>query len=90
MRTELNGTEGRRFPRTASGMVPLLPLPDPGAIAGGVGSVIWPDWTSESEVTGLEIAFQASAPGGSRTPNLLIRSQMLYPLSYRRSTLKDR
>ena len=25
-----------------------------------------------------------SAPGGSRTPNLLIRSQMLYPLSYRR------
>jgi hypothetical protein len=27
----------------------------------------------------------ASAPGGSRTPNLLIRSQMLYPLSYRRS-----
>jgi hypothetical protein len=26
----------------------------------------------------------ASAPGGSRTPNLLIRSQMLYPLSYRR------
>ena len=27
-----------------------------------------------------------SAPGGSRTPNLLIRSQMLYPLSYRRGT----
>src|SRR3954466_1928841 len=26
------------------------------------------------------------APGGSRTPNLLIRSQMLYPLSYRRRT----
>jgi hypothetical protein len=26
----------------------------------------------------------ASAPGGSRTPNLLIRSQMLCPLSYRR------
>ncbi len=25
-----------------------------------------------------------SAPGGIRTPNLLIRSQMLYPLSYRR------
>ena len=24
------------------------------------------------------------APGGTRTPNLLIRSQMLYPLSYRR------
>ena len=26
-----------------------------------------------------------SAPGGIRTPNLLIRSQMLYPLSYGRS-----
>ena len=25
------------------------------------------------------------APGGIRTPNLLIRSQMLYPLSYGRS-----
>ena len=25
------------------------------------------------------------APGGIRTPNLLIRSQMLYPLSYERS-----
>ena len=25
-----------------------------------------------------------SAPGGIRTPNLLIRSQMLYPLSYGR------
>ena len=27
---------------------------------------------------------EVSAPGGIRTPNLLIRSQMLYPLSYRR------
>ena len=27
------------------------------------------------------------APGGIRTPNLLIRSQMLYPLSYRRMFL---
>src|SRR5258708_37917429 len=27
---------------------------------------------------------QLSALGGSRTPNLLIRSQMLYPLSYER------
>jgi hypothetical protein len=26
-----------------------------------------------------------SALGGTRTPNLLIRSQMLYPLSYERS-----
>ena len=30
---------------------------------------------------------ERSAPGGSRTPNLLIRSQMLYPLSYRRGTI---
>jgi hypothetical protein len=28
---------------------------------------------------------QRSALGGNRTPNLLIRSQMLYPLSYERS-----
>src|SRR5436309_4603195 len=28
---------------------------------------------------------RVSAPGGIRTPNLLIRSQKLYPLSYRRS-----
>ncbi len=27
-----------------------------------------------------------SALGGTRTPNLLIRSQMLYPLSYERET----
>ncbi len=33
-----------------------------------------------SQVRGCVI----SAPGGIRTPNLLIRSQMLYPLSYRR------
>jgi hypothetical protein len=28
-----------------------------------------------------------SAPEGIRTPNLLIRSQMLYPLSYGRMSL---
>ena len=28
------------------------------------------------------------APGGIRTPNLLIRSQMLYPLSYGRSVVR--
>ena len=28
--------------------------------------------------------FTRGAPGGARTPNLLIRSQMLYPLSYER------
>jgi hypothetical protein len=30
-----------------------------------------------------------SALGGTRTPNLLIRSQMLYPLSYKREVDLD-
>jgi hypothetical protein len=30
-------------------------------------------------------AVDLGALGGTRTPNLLIRSQMLYPLSYERS-----
>ena len=33
-----------------------------------------------------ESASELSAPEGIRTPNLLIRSQMLYPLSYGRSS----
>src|SRR5450759_1013106 len=32
---------------------------------------------------------QQSAPGGIRTPNLLIRNQMLYPLSYGRSVASE-
>jgi hypothetical protein len=33
---------------------------------------------------------EAGAPGGIRTPDLLIRSQLLYPLSYGRLvTLKE-
>ena len=35
-------------------------------------------------VRGLDRLSQQSAPGGIRTPNLLIRNQMLYPLSYGR------
>ena len=35
-------------------------------------------------VPSLEPAFDLGALGGTRTPNLLIRSQMLYPLSYER------
>ena len=31
-----------------------------------------------------------SALGGTRTPNLLIRSQMLYPLSYKREEEKTK
>ena len=34
---------------------------------------------------GLSSVSTQSAPGGIRTPNLLIRNQMLYPLSYGRS-----
>jgi hypothetical protein len=30
------------------------------------------------------LTWLAGALGGTRTPNLLIRSQMLYPLSYER------
>jgi hypothetical protein len=33
---------------------------------------------------GMNLGFCVSALGGIRTPNLLIRSQMLYPLSYER------
>jgi hypothetical protein len=32
----------------------------------------------------MNLGFCVSALGGIRTPNLLIRSQMLYPLSYER------
>jgi hypothetical protein len=35
-------------------------------------------------VTMLLTCIFAGALGGTRTPNLLIRSQMLYPLSYER------
>lgn len=34
------------------------------------------------------LCLNQSAPGGIRTPNLLIRSQMLYPLSYGRSPFR--
>ena len=34
---------------------------------------------------GLSSVSTQSAPGGIRTPNLLIRNQMLYPLSYGRN-----
>ena len=40
--------------------------------------------TDVSAGQGLVVAVSTSAPEGIRTPNLLIRSQMLYPLSYGR------
>ena len=39
---------------------------------------------------GSSSCLSARAPVGIRTPNLLIRSQMLYPLSYGRSFLRRR
>ena len=39
----------------------------------------------ERPVPRSEPAAELGALGGTRTPNLLIRSQMLYPLSYERS-----
>jgi hypothetical protein len=44
-------------------------------------------WESKKAVALLSqvTAFLNCAPEGTRTPNLLIRSQMLYPLSYGRS-----
>ena len=41
--------------------------------------------TSRLLVRALFVAVSTSALGGTRTPNLLIRSQMLYPLSYERT-----
>ena len=40
--------------------------------------------TFEGDLSEICSAFLAGAPEGIRTPNLLIRSQMLYPLSYGR------
>ena len=40
--------------------------------------------TNSSASTTMESTSDLSAPEGIRTPNLLIRSQMLYPLSYGR------
>ena len=34
------------------------------------------------------MAVELGALGGTRTPNLLIRSQMLYPLSYERWSMQ--
>ena len=37
----------------------------------------------------LNLMYLKCAPEGIRTPNLLIRSQMLYPLSYGRSNEEE-
>ncbi len=45
------------------------------------------EWDTKEAVTHVSLvtALIFCAPEGTRTPNLLIRSQMLYPLSYGRS-----
>ena len=51
----------------------------------------WRDFGSPGRTTCRSHALRAEpmicALGGIRTPNLLIRSQMLYPLSYERTLL---
>ena len=42
--------------------------------------------TQNRRSDGVCLRLVGGAPEGIRTPNLLIRSQMLYPLSYRRSS----
>ena len=57
-----------------------LSRPDPRALAG------CPDATEPQAGPGVprsRRSFVASAPVGTRTPNLLIRSQMLYPIELR-------
>ena len=44
----------------------------------------WAAGTQKPRSEGVCLGFWDGALGGIRTPNLLIRSQMLYPLSYER------
>ena len=44
-----------------------------------------PAGTAQTTAAGASCLVRGGALGGTRTPNLLIRSQMLYPLSYERS-----
>ena len=54
---------------------PISGLLTSGAEEGGVG------------VPGWGVGFHLAAPGATRTPNLLIRSQTLYPIELRAATL---
>ena len=45
----------------------------------------WLPEQQEGSLPGGQRACELGALGGTRTPNLLIRSQMLYPLSYERT-----
>ena len=48
-----------------------------------IAAVKWPARSPVINYMALDL-YKHCAPGGIRTPNLLIRSQMLYPLSYGR------
>ena len=50
--------------------------------AGQAAERVWE--TQNPRSRGRNLGLVLSALGGIRTPNLLIRSQMLYPLSYER------
>ena len=59
-----------------------------GAVAEPVaGAEVWRFYWGIQKIPGSEEPGIGGAPEGIRTPNLLIRSQMLYPLSYRRMFL---
>ncbi len=57
----------------------------PGRVLRGISSEV--DLLGIQKIPGSEEPGIGGAPEGIRTPNLLIRSQMLYPLSYRRMFL---
>jgi hypothetical protein len=49
-----------------------------------VGAMRWPRNREENDIGPRKTGADAGALGESRTPNRLIRSQVLYPLSYER------
>jgi hypothetical protein len=59
-------------------------LPRIGPCWSGVHTKRHRPWPAFPQVRPGAVAVSTSALGGIRTPNLLIRSQMLYPLSYER------
>ena len=63
----------------------LSPRHLPGRVLRGISSEV--DLLGIQKIPGSEEPGIGGAPEGIRTPNLLIRSQMLYPLSYRRMFL---
>jgi hypothetical protein len=89
------GDRGGRagFPRRASAPSPGpgigRPFPRPSEEVGGAPRGSGPTAASQAHapVPGGSDGFEAGAPGRSRTCNLLIRSQMLYPVALRARTI---